>query len=83
MRYINCMYQFKANLRTFLAEKSEAVAVLEKKVQELQDEFESRLKEKLAEQAEKVCMSYWFLLLTKRLPVTLKTRCCDRDHSLF
>ena len=66
------MYQLTENLYTFLAEKSEAVAVLEKKVQELQDEFESKLKEKLAEQAEKVCMSYWFLFLTKALACYIK-----------
>ena len=72
MNCINCTYRFTANLYTFLVEKSEAVAALEKKVQELQDEFESKLKEKLAEQAEKVCMSYWFLFLTKALACYIK-----------
>ena len=58
MHHIDCAYQFTAYLITFFAEKSEAVAALQKQVQELQDEFESKLKERLAEQAEKVCMIY-------------------------
>ena len=38
---------------------TQAVTSLEKKIQELQDEFESKLKEKLAEQAEKVRMVHF------------------------
>ena len=39
-----------------VTEKNEAVASLEKKIKELENDFEMKFKERLAEQAEKVCM---------------------------
>ncbi len=37
-----------------LSERAEAVAALEKKIQDIQQEFDAKIEEKLAEQAEKV-----------------------------